>query len=41
MKYYYWLERYGMFVIVGLLVLGVFPYIMRPIMALLFSILLI
>ena len=41
MKYYYWLERYGMFVIVGLLVMGVFPYIMRPIMALLFHILLI
>ncbi|MDO5116212.1 MAG: site-2 protease family protein [Synergistaceae bacterium] len=37
MKYYFWLERYGMFVIVGLLVLGVFPYIMQPIMSLLFS----
>ena len=38
MKYYYWLERYGMFVIVGLLVLGIFPYIMYPIMTVLFRI---
>ncbi len=33
MKYYYRLERYGMFVIVGLLVLGVFPYLMYPIVS--------
>ena len=38
MKYYYWLERYGMFVVVGLLVLGIFPYIMYPIMTVLFHI---
>ena len=37
MKYYYWLERYGMFVVVGLLVLGIFPYIMYPIMTVLFT----
>lgn len=36
MKYYYWLERYGMLIVVVLLVTGVLPSLMRPIMAVLF-----
>lgn len=41
MKYYYWLERYGMIVIVVLLVTDILPRIMSPIMALLFRIVMI
>lgn len=41
MKYYYWLERYGMIVIVVLLVTNVLPYMMQPIMSLLFRIVMI
>lgn len=41
MRFYYWLERYGMLIIVALLVAGIFPYIMQPIMNLLMFIVLI
>ncbi|MCR5336022.1 MAG: site-2 protease family protein [Synergistes sp.] len=41
MKYYFWLERYGMAVILVLLIIGVFPYIMQPILQLLFRLLMI
>ncbi|MEG1602102.1 MAG: site-2 protease family protein [Cloacibacillus sp.] len=41
MKYYYWLERYGMIVIVALLVTDVLPYLMQPIMSVLFRIVMI
>jgi len=34
MKYYYWLERYGMFILLGLMVINVLPLLMRPYMAL-------
>jgi Zn-dependent protease len=34
MKYYYWLERYGMFILLALMVVNVLPVLMRPYMAL-------
>jgi Zn-dependent protease len=37
---YYTLERYGMFVIVALMILGVIPVLMSPIMSLILNIIL-
>lgn len=41
MRYYFMLERYGIFIILILLALGVLPYLMRPIMGALLMIMLI
>ena len=41
LKYYFWLERYGMIIILALIVLNVFPYLMQPIMSLLLRLLLV
>lgn len=41
MKYYYWMERYGMVIVVVLLVSNVLPYLMQPIMSMLFRIIMI
>jgi len=37
---YYTMERYGMFVIVGLMILGVIPVLMSPLMRLILNIIL-
>lgn len=41
MKYYFWLERYGMLIILALIVLNVFPYIMQPMISILLRLLLV
>lgn len=41
MHVYYWLERYGMFIILGLMLVGVLPMLMSPIIAAIFRIVLI
>ena len=40
MNAYYNLERYGMFILLGLMLLGLLPYIMRPFMALILNLIL-
>jgi hypothetical protein len=40
LRYYYWLERYGMFVLMALLFLGVLQRIMGPIVGVVYHLVL-
>ena len=40
MNVYFTLERYGMFILLGLMMIGVLPMLMRPFMALILGVIL-